>query len=268
MHTHEVVALGGIVLYGLGTLSHLLKLKFVNNIRLGHGSLAVVIAAVTVHFYAIGQSCLIGINPLLDLSGFLSLIGWLLVTSYLLASLRWRLWAAGAMVSGFCALLLLTSYYLRWRTTVPVAEASTAWLRHLHLVLVAFGITAFTLATATSVVYLLQDAALKRHRLKVFFKTAPSLTGLDQFGQRLILVGFPFFTVAMLTGLFWLTRLPQRHLRPEHGLSFLVWGIYAGLLVARWTVGLRGKRAAWITVIGFMITVAILSLYVLRSRWG
>lgn len=53
--------------------------------------------------------------------------------------------------------------------------------------------------------------------------------------------------------------------QPQYALSFLTWLIFAGLLVGRRVLGLRGRRAAMWTLVGFVMAVSILGVYLLRD---
>ena len=57
-------------------------------------------------------------------------------------------------------------------------------------------------------------------------------------------------------------------MRPEHALAGITWTIFAALILARVTVGWRGRRAALLTVAGFMVVVAVLVIYMGRRMLG
>jgi ABC-type uncharacterized transport system permease subunit len=46
------------------------------------------------------------------------------------------------------------------------------------------------------------------------------------------------------------------------------WIAFAGLLLARTTVGWQGRRAAWLTLAGFGGTLAVVVIYVVRHAMG
>src|SRR5258708_7056811 len=77
------------------------------------------------------------------------------------------------------------------------------------------------------------------------------LATLDALGHRCIPLGFPLFTVAIVTGAIWVARLHMVSLRPEYSISIFTWVAFAGLLVARQAAGWQGRRAAWLTLAGF-----------------
>ena len=120
-------------------------------------------------------------------------------------------------------------------------------------------------------VYLYAERRLKAHRIQRGdgLSTLPSLEVLDRLHGRCIQFGFPLFTVAMITGAIWLTRLPgggpHRLLQPQYLFSTVAWVLYAGLLLARFLIGWRGRRAAQVTIGGFVASLAVLGIYYLRG---
>jgi len=220
--------------------------------------------ALVAHLGMIGLLCTQKHNPLQDLRGALSLSALLLGVGYLVSTLRTRMGAVGAFITPL-SLALLISARITPQTTGPGIHP----LGKLHIALVAMGVAAFGLAAAVALIYLFQETALKRKRIGQLFRRSPPLTALDEAGRRLILVGFPIFTLAMITGAIWVARLPGHEgFRVEYLISAVTWLVFALLILARWTVGWRGRQAAWATVVGFVATVAVLVIYISRRMFG
>ena len=221
-------------------------------------------ATLVLHLAMIGSFCMEGLHPLMDASGALNLMAVFLSISYLLTLLRWRLGAAGALIVPL-AFALFLSGKLTPRSSLEPAEALAKRLGELHLTLVALGVSAFALAAAVSLLYVLQESALRSNRLGALYHRTPPLTTLDDAGRQLTYVGFPIFTLAVLTGVLWMMRLPQHtSFRLEHAISGVIWLIFGSLIVARRTVGMRGRRAAELTLVGFAATALVLVLYMGR----
>ena len=80
----------------------------------------------------------------------------------------------------------------------------------------------------------------------------------------------------MVTGAILLSRLPptesgvHRLLQPQYALSAVAWALYAGLLLLRFLVGWRGRRAALVTLGGFAASLGVLVVYFVRGviGWG
>lgn len=126
------------------------------------------------------------------------------------------------------------------------------------------------------------ERRLKRHRpVPGFVAQRPALETLDSWNRQSIFFGFLSFTIAMVTGTVWLILSPlpaaapplsgvgdtARLLlsRPQYTLSVLTWLLYAGLLGWRVAYGLRGRRAAAVTLYGFLGALSVLLIYLLRD---
>lgn len=214
---------------------------------------------------ATGALCLQGLHPLRDVAGALHLTTWLLVAAYLATALAWRIDVLGLLVGPLALVLLLSSRLAPRAPPRPLGPHWLALLGKVHLTLVAGGVAAFALAAAVAAAYLLQDRALRSNRPGALYRRTPPLATLDRLGRRLLAVGFPVFTVALVSGVLWVVQLRAPHgLRLEHLVAGGVWLVFAVLLVARWTTGLSARRAALLTVIGFAATVLVLLIYVGR----
>jgi ABC-type uncharacterized transport system permease subunit len=82
--------------------------------------------------------------------------------------------------------------------------------------------------------------------------------------HRLIWVGFPIFTIALVLGAIWTSKLGESLARLEYPLAGVTWVAYATLLVARQVYGWRGRRAAKLTLEGFAAALAVLLIYLIR----
>ncbi|HEX6400621.1 MAG TPA: c-type cytochrome biogenesis protein CcsB [Actinomycetota bacterium] len=88
----------------------------------------------------------------------------------------------------------------------------------------------------------------------------PPAAVLDRIAYRAIAFAFPIWTFAVIAGAIWAQEAWGRYWGwdPKETWSFVTWTIFAGYLHARSTAGWRGRKAAWIAVVGF---VALLMTY-------
>jgi cytochrome c-type biogenesis protein CcsB len=94
----------------------------------------------------------------------------------------------------------------------------------------------------------------------------PSAALLDRIAYRAIAFAFPIWTFAVIAGAIWAQEAWGRYWGwdPKETWSFVTWTIFAGYLHARSTAGWRGRKAAWIAVVGF---VALLITYYAVNLW-
>lgn len=257
-------------LYSLAWLLYLSTLggRGEGNLRLARWA---VVGALAVHLGMIGWGCLHQLNPLRDLRGGMGLTAWLVAAGYLVTTWRRPLGGVlGAFVLPVTLVLLVVARLTPQSTAAGAGAAQTTkMLGEAHIALSALGVATFGLAAAVALLYIVQERALKQKRLGTLFRRIPPLRVLDTLGRRLILVGFPVFTLAVITGVVWMTRLPERPgLRIEYLVSGITWVIFGAMILLRVTIGLRGRRAAWLTVAGFAAAVVVLLIYLSRRVMG
>jgi cytochrome c-type biogenesis protein CcsB len=140
------------------------------------------------------------------------------------------------------------------REIVPLPPAlKSAWLTvHASIAIMANGFLA--LAFCGGIMYLLQERELKKKRFGLFYTRLPSLDALDNLNNHCLAVGFPLLTLGIITGSIWAKQAWGAYWQwdPKETWSLITWLLYAALLHQRFTVGWRGRRAAIMTIIGFL----------------
>jgi len=186
----------------------------------------------------------------------LSFIACLMVGLYLLIALRTNLTVVGALVTPLAFLFSLSSYAFNAQTPELSPRLQSIWLPA-HVAPAFLGYAIFAVAFCLSLIYLLQERQLKAKRKGHLFRRLPSLEVLDNLNYRFVTWGFALFTVGIITGSL-LAKETWGELwswEPVQVWSLITWLLYAGLLHAR-SVGWRGRKAAALTILGFVILVA------------
>ncbi len=148
---------------------------------------------------------------------------------------------------------------------------TSAW-GSVHVLSILIGSAALAAGCAGGVVYLLADRQLHRRGLETGgrWMPLPSLATMEKFNQTAILIGFPLLTVGMVAGFVWISRQPEGAsgdawaMAPKIVLAVCVWLIYALVVHVRFAPSFRGKRVAWLSIIGFVL---LLGVYVTMVRW-
>ncbi len=81
----------------------------------------------------------------------------------------------------------------------------------------------------------------------------PEARQLDQFNYQMIVFGFLWLSLGIITGSIWANSAWGTYWSwdPKETWSLITWFVYAALLHARTMQGWRGGRVAWLSVIGF-----------------
>lgn len=219
------------------------------------------LAAFLAHFAEIGARGVAGLHPVSSLSEAIGFLAFLMVGSFLFAQLKRPLDAIGAFVSPSALILMMVAYVSPDR-----GEKATGLgiFGRVHIGLSIVGVAIFALATGLAIFYLVQERELKRHKIGRAVKRGAALETLDTFMYRAVQVGFPIFTLAMVSGAVWTAQRAEAF-RIEYPIAAIAWAAFAAVIIARQTVGWRGRRAALLTVIGFAAALVVLGIYVARS---
>jgi ABC-type uncharacterized transport system permease subunit len=204
----------------------------------------------------------VGYAPLVGTTAAVSTFVWLLGLAYLYVELTTDERAMGMFVTILLvALDILPALH-------PAIEPRPTLLRSplftLHIMSVLFAYASFALASVLGITYVLLFKEIKAKHLGFFYERLPSLQTLDVMNGRAIVVGWIFLTVGLAIGGVWASQLhtvadPRMQSMnfgdPKILFAVLSWAIYSFALFARRAIGWSGRRAAWLSAIGFVIVL-------------
>lgn len=234
------------------------------SVRWATRSLAAAIAAHVAFLaadFALGDQA-----PTSDIRQALGVLSLAIACATLATMRRQRMAVLGAFLAPVALLLLLGAGLGASVPSVPAHVRSA--LLPLHVGVNVLGIAAFALAFAAALAYLVQERLLRSKRVVGMFQRLPALDVLDAFGLRLVTLGFPLFTVGIVTGSLWATEEGALHVTTGQGFAMLAWVCFAAVLLARAAAGWRGRRAAIGTLFGFGCTMVAIAGYLLGSPAG
>jgi ABC-type transport system involved in cytochrome c biogenesis permease subunit len=89
---------------------------------------------------------------------------------------------------------------------------------------------------------------------------------VDVMNSRAVTVGWVFLTIGVIVGMVWAGQAralspDDPNLRamaiddPKIFMAVLTWGVYSFAMLARKTLGWSGRRAAWLSALGFAIVL-------------
>jgi ABC-type transport system involved in cytochrome c biogenesis permease subunit len=232
--------------------------------RVGRIASSLLAGGVLAHTFVIGmQTVEAGYAPLVGTTAAISAFVWLLGLAYLYVELTTDERAMGAFVTVLLAVLALLP-----ALHASDIEARPALLRSplftLHVLSMLFAYASFALAFVLGVTYVLLFKEIKAKHLGFFYARLPSLQVLDVMNGRAIIVGWMFLTCGLVVGGIWATQIhaspdPRAQAMsvadPKILVALLCWGMYSFALFARRAIGWSGRRAAWLSAIGFVIVL-------------
>ncbi len=201
-----------------------------------------------------------GHYPLFGLRETLSFLAWTLVVAYLLTLTRYRTVALGSFTLPLVSVLTFIAMVARDRSGAASTEltgSAASWLFPLHTTLLLFAYAAFFVVFAASVMYLLQERELRNKTFSAIFHRLPSLMTVNDIATHAAGIGFTLLTLGVLTGMLWSSARDGLlwHNDPKEIFAVITWLLYLVLILYRSTASWRGRRAAWLGVIGFALVL-------------
>jgi ABC-type uncharacterized transport system permease subunit len=180
----------------------------------------------------------------------LSLIAWVGLAFYWfqswflpISSLRWL----AVLFALFCS--LLPSLFPG--TLISPKAVSDPWFKG-HFIVATISVGLLSLAAMHAMLMSIQDRALHRQlaivpdsRIAHWLEDLPPLMTMESLLFNLLYVGFALLSLTVFSGLLFSQTLFGKPLVFDHKTIFALvsWFLFAGLLLARWRVGLRGRAA-------------------------
>ncbi len=242
-----------LVLYGLGTLGYLWFLASQRERAALLARLATGLGVLAHAGFFLTRWAASGYFPITNLFESLNFFSWTILISFIALQTRLAAPVLGAIIVPIAFLLSAFSLTLD-ATVAPLAPAlQSRWL-YVHTTLAFVGDAFFVVAFAGGLLYLVQERQLKRHRAGGMYHRLPSLDVLDRINYRSLTIGFPLLTLGIITGAVWAENAWGSYWQwdPKETWSLITWFIYAALVHARLTVGWRGRKAAWLSIVGFL----------------
>jgi len=190
--------------------------------------------------------------PIANMHEAASFFSWCIVLLFFFIEYRYRIGLLGSFVMPVVFVIMLSSsiFPREIRELSPVLQSS--WFG-IHITLAFMGDAAFAMAAGIGLMYIVQEHFVKSKRLGDLFHRLPSLQTLDEINYKLISLGFPLLTLAIITGALWAQNAWGSYWKwdPKEVWSLITWFIYALVLHVRLTAGWRGRRAAILSIAGF-----------------
>jgi ABC-type transport system involved in cytochrome c biogenesis permease subunit len=222
------------------------------------------VLAAFAHTFVIGMETMrVGHVPSSTATAAILAFVWLLALSYLYIELT-----TGERAMGVFILPLLVALQSIPAFSGVINEPRSAILESpwfgVHVSSLLFAYASFALAGVLGITYVLQFKEIKAKDLGFFYDRLPSLNVLDEMNLRAVKIGWLFLTVGLITGGIWASQLqpsPDRAASsmtlgdPKIFVAVLCWAVYSFELYAQRAIGWRGRRAAWLSAVGFGIVL-------------
>lgn len=187
-----------------------------------------------------------GHGPFANQHEFAVAFVWGILVLNLVFALRFRIRMISLVVLPVAAVLLVYALSLDTdvKPLIPALQNSMLLTLHVGFAIVAYGAACVSFGAA--VLYLIEPA-VQRVRL-------PRPEVLDDVGYRAAVITFPLLTIMIVLGSVWANTAWGRYWGwdPKETAALVTWLVYGAFLHARVVRDWRGRRAAWLLVLGFI----------------
>jgi len=232
---------------------------------MGRTATTLLLVGVLAHTFVIGmQTMEVRHIPFANPSRAISTFVWLLTLSYLYLEITTEERAMGVFILPIVVgLQTIPALFPGVENADPVLDSPWFWV-HVASLLCAYA--SFALASVLGLTYMLQFKEIKKKHLGYLYTRLPSLLTLDTMNSRAMTVGWVFLTIGVVVGIVWTAQ--ARAVSPDDPnlqamvfndpkifIAMLTWGVYSFGLFARSALGWTGRRAAWLSTVGFLIVL-------------
>ncbi len=197
---------------------------------------------------------------------YLSLLAWILLMIYLVLWWRLKLQFLALTASPLALMLFCSSMAINTDTLSIPSQLSLLWFG-LHIAALFISIALLAMAFGAGICYIYVDKKIK-HKIKLnkVQRDFPALTSFDQVNHWAVSIGFPLFTVGVLSGFLWagFTWGEIFSFDPKEILSLVIWFVFAYLFHQRLALGWKGRKpakmASWLFILS-LVSFLIINLY-------
>jgi ABC-type uncharacterized transport system permease subunit len=245
-----------LIFYGAGLLYALVALTRTSEI-LSKVALHAAYLGMVFHFVSLVDAVIqAGQFTLASAHNSESLLAFLIMVVFMLAYLVYKTTSPGIVVFPLVFLLTFVAATGQQPLVLTSLAMKKGWLAA-HILMIFTGYAALFLSFGASLLYLLQERALKSKTSNGMFSPLPSLQVIDDIGYRSLMLGFPFMTLGLIAGSVVAQSTYGRvdFLDPKILLSVLMWAVYLVMVYTRLSAGWRGRRAAMLASVAFVAAI-------------
>lgn len=195
------------------------------------------------------RSLVTGHAPFANQFEFASAFAWGILLCYVWFEWRYKIRGLALLVLPitFGMMLYASNLSREADPLIPALQNSLLLTLHVFAAVVAYGAAAVAFAAAVLVLV----------RPHIRWRGFPTGEVLEEIGYRAVVLAFPMFTMMLILGALWADIAWGRYWSwdPKETSALVTWLIYGAYLHARVMAGWRGKKAAWLLVLGFAAVI-------------
>lgn len=193
----------------------------------------------------------------LSWGAYLHLMAWFCVACSLVGLWRFKASVPLLFSAPFALVFFCMALPYGYNSLVLPQHLSTPFYA-LHIGSLFLSLGCMTLACGAALLFLLQEKRLKsKSPVKGFLSDMPSLGLLDRINATAVTLGFPLYTLGIISGCLWAQPAFGASFSgdPKEIVSCVVWVLYAMLFHNRFVFGWKGRKPAQLIIAVFLLSL-------------
>jgi len=184
------------------------------------------------------------------------LMGWLLIPLMLFIAYRTKDVMMNSILLPFIIISILVMLLKETPLLIINPKLISSWM-YLHIPSSLLGIIFLFTTFGTSLMYLLQEDAVKHKKSGWIYYKLPSMQRCDRISYYCLVTGFILITIGLISGIFWAKAAFGKFWQWDikEILTAFTWIAYAVLLFNRIVMKWHGKPAAYFALIAFLLVL-------------
>jgi len=228
----QVLAKAGLIVLIIGFLTNTLGiiLRWIESYQMGYGH-----------------------APFANMYESLVFFSWTVAILYIFVELKYKESIIGVFASPLVFLAIAyasLSPDISSKITPLIPALKSNWLIA-HVITCFLGYAGFAVAFGFSIMYFVKP---KDPDSTSLFSKLPSWALIDELTYQMVVFGFLFLTIGIITGAVWANSAWGTYWSwdPKETWSLITWFVYAIFMHLRMMKGWQGKKLAWVSIIGFL----------------
>jgi cytochrome c-type biogenesis protein CcsB len=194
-----------------------------------------------------------GYTPVINLHESLSFLALCVAGFFIFLKRTYRVGMLGSVFLPLLTIMIISTLATP-ADVKPLPPVLRSYWLPVHTAFAFIGDAIFFAGFLVSIVYLVAERRVKKKRMGDISGRLPSLETLDRINYKCMSYGFPFLTLGIITGSLWaeLAWGSYWNWDPKETWSLITWIVYAILIHNRLAMGWRGRRTAYLMILGFM----------------
>ena len=186
---------------------------------------------------------------------YMSLLAWFVVLVFFVLWRRLKHDFLAMITAPLALILFSSSLAIRTQVLAVPQHFSALWFSlHVGTIFVSLGL--ITMAFGAGLAYLHLERIIKtKAKMPNFSKDLPSLETFDRANHWAVSIGFPLYTISLMSGFLWASFTWKRVVSwdPKELISIAIWILFAVLFHQRSALGWRGRKPAKTAIVLFAL---------------